>query len=81
VGAALGPSILDMTGNNPNSRLPNSHYRSLKALQAYLKLLCASNYQATMNKPLHKVNLSDTENDTIDVNDVQNAEIRECILC
>ncbi|XP_011500290.1 PREDICTED: cytosolic carboxypeptidase-like protein 5 [Ceratosolen solmsi marchali] len=81
VGAALGPSILDMTGNNPNSRIPNSHYRSLKALQAYLKLISASNYQATMSKPLHKVNLSDTENDTIGVNDVTNDEIRQCVLC
>ncbi|XP_031780428.1 cytosolic carboxypeptidase-like protein 5 isoform X1 [Nasonia vitripennis] len=81
VGAALGPSILDMTGNNPNSRLPNSQYRSLKGLKSYLKLISTNHYQTSLNKPLHKVNLSDTENDVIDVNDVANAEIRQCILC
>ena len=70
-----------MTGSNPNSRLPNSQYRSLKGLKSYLKLISANHFQTSLNKPLHKVNLSDTENDVIDVNDVTNAEIRQCILC
>ncbi|OXU27482.1 hypothetical protein TSAR_010642 [Trichomalopsis sarcophagae] len=57
VGAALGPSILDMTGNNPNSRLPNSQYRSLKGLKSYLKLISTNHYQTSLNKPLHKHNM------------------------
>lgn len=81
VGAAFGPSILDMTGSNPNSRLPNSQYRSLKGLKSYLQLISTNHYQTTLNKPLHKVNLSDTENDVIDVDDVANAEIRQCTVC
>ncbi|XP_014220267.2 cytosolic carboxypeptidase-like protein 5 isoform X2 [Trichogramma pretiosum] len=53
VGAALGPSILDLNGSNPNSRLPNSQYRSLKALKTYLKLISTNHYQ-TQGKPLNK---------------------------
>ncbi|XP_058801298.1 cytosolic carboxypeptidase-like protein 5 isoform X2 [Phymastichus coffea] len=55
VGAAFGPSILDMTGSNPNSRLPNSQYRSLKGLKSYLKLISTNHYQTTLNKPLLKI--------------------------
>ena len=81
VGAALGPSILDMTGCNPNSRLPNSQYRSLKGLKEYLILISSTQYDSTMNKPLNKVNLTNNENDVIDVNGIANTEIRQCILC
>lgn len=75
VGAALGPSILDMTGDNPNSRIPNSQYRSLKNIKSYLKLISANNFETSSEKSPMKVNLSDTEND------VTNDEIRQCVLC
>ncbi|XP_023247249.1 cytosolic carboxypeptidase-like protein 5 [Copidosoma floridanum] len=82
VGAAFGPSILDMTGHNPNSRLPNSQYRSLKGLISYLKLISSNRYQSPKTC-LQKVNLSDTENDVdIDIHDgAENSEIRQCSLC
>ncbi|XP_011346570.1 cytosolic carboxypeptidase-like protein 5 isoform X2 [Ooceraea biroi] len=50
VGAALGPSILDLTGNNPNSRLPNSQYRSLRGVKSHLKLTYVNNLSASSNK-------------------------------
>ncbi|XP_051161461.1 cytosolic carboxypeptidase-like protein 5 isoform X2 [Leptopilina boulardi] len=56
VGAALGPSILDLTGSNPNSRLSNSQYHSLRGLKSYLKLTHANNCTAPLHKPLHKEN-------------------------
>ncbi|XP_043465436.1 cytosolic carboxypeptidase-like protein 5 isoform X1 [Leptopilina heterotoma] len=56
VGAALGPSILDLTGSNPNSRLSNSQYHSLRGLKSYLKLTYANNCTAPLHKPLHKEN-------------------------
>jgi len=37
VGRALGPSILDLTGANPNSRLPNSEFRNLQGLRNSLR--------------------------------------------
>lgn len=64
-----------MTGDNPNSRIPNSQYRSLKNIKAYLKLISSNHYDTASNKSLLKVNLSDTEND------VTNDEIRQCVLC
>lgn len=64
-----------MTGDNPNSRIPNSQYRSLNNIKSYLKLISANNYDTASNKSLLKVNLSDTEND------VTNDEIRQCVLC
>ncbi|XP_012271372.1 cytosolic carboxypeptidase-like protein 5 [Orussus abietinus] len=54
VGAALGPSILDLTNSNPNSRLPNSQHRSLRGVRSYLKLTYASNFTASFSRPLHK---------------------------
>ncbi|XP_033336783.1 cytosolic carboxypeptidase-like protein 5 isoform X2 [Megalopta genalis] len=54
VGAALGPSILDLTSNNPNSRLPNSQYRSLRGVRSYLKLAYVNNVSTPFGKPLHK---------------------------
>ncbi|XP_063701182.1 cytosolic carboxypeptidase-like protein 5 [Culicoides brevitarsis] len=37
VGRALGPSILDLTGSNPQPRLHNSEYRTLQGLRNALK--------------------------------------------
>ncbi|KYN10277.1 Cytosolic carboxypeptidase-like protein 5 [Trachymyrmex cornetzi] len=54
VGAALGPSILDLTGNNPNSRLPNSQYRSLRGVKSHLKLTYVSNLSASPSKSMRK---------------------------
>ncbi|XP_031845002.2 cytosolic carboxypeptidase-like protein 5 isoform X2 [Nomia melanderi] len=54
VGAALGPSILDLTSNNPNSRLPNSQYRTLRGVKSYLKLAYVNNVSTPFGKPLHK---------------------------
>ncbi|XP_018403598.1 PREDICTED: cytosolic carboxypeptidase-like protein 5 [Cyphomyrmex costatus] len=56
VGAALGPSILDLTGNNPNSRLPNSQYRSLRGVKSHLKLTYVSNLSASPSKSMRKDN-------------------------
>ncbi|XP_043492312.1 cytosolic carboxypeptidase-like protein 5 isoform X2 [Polistes fuscatus] len=54
VGAALGPSILDLTNNNPNSRLPNSQYRSLKGVRSYLKLTQMNSLSTSCNKSAYK---------------------------
>ncbi|XP_076629741.1 cytosolic carboxypeptidase-like protein 5 isoform X2 [Colletes latitarsis] len=54
VGAALGPSILDLTSNNPNSRLPNSQYRSLRGVKSFLKLAYVNNVSTPFSKSLHK---------------------------
>ncbi|XP_046740154.1 cytosolic carboxypeptidase-like protein 5 [Diprion similis] len=53
VGTALGPSILDLTTSNPNSRLPNSQYRSLRGVRSYLKLTYV-NLASSFNRPLNK---------------------------
>ncbi|KAG5678270.1 hypothetical protein PVAND_007960 [Polypedilum vanderplanki] len=37
VGRALGPSLLDLTNSNPQSRIQNSEYRSLQGLRNSLK--------------------------------------------
>ncbi|XP_055528616.1 uncharacterized protein LOC129720831 isoform X2 [Wyeomyia smithii] len=38
VGRALGPSILDLTNSNPQSRLPNSEFRTLQGLRNTLRI-------------------------------------------
>lgn len=43
VGRSLGASILDMTGQNPFSRLPNSEFHSLTGLREWLRTSCCSN--------------------------------------
>ncbi|XP_012528940.1 cytosolic carboxypeptidase-like protein 5 [Monomorium pharaonis] len=64
VGAALGPSILDLTGNNPNSRLPNSQYRSLKGVKSHLKLTYVSSLSAP-SKSMRKSNEGDVAQNSI----------------
>lgn len=64
VGAALGPSILDLTGNNPNSRLPNSQYRSLRGVKSHLKLTYVNNLSSPPNKLMRKDNV-DAQNTCI----------------
>ncbi|XP_066598204.1 cytosolic carboxypeptidase-like protein 5 [Prorops nasuta] len=54
VGAALGPSILDLTNSNPNSRLPNSQYRTLRGVRSYLKLTYVNNVSASLSKAPYK---------------------------
>ncbi|XP_034174138.2 cytosolic carboxypeptidase-like protein 5 isoform X1 [Osmia lignaria lignaria] len=54
VGAALGPSILDLTSNNPNSRLPNSQYRCLRGIKSFLKLSYVNNLSTPLGKSLNK---------------------------
>ncbi|XP_015430742.1 PREDICTED: cytosolic carboxypeptidase-like protein 5 [Dufourea novaeangliae] len=75
VGAALGPSILDLTSNNPNSRLPNSQYRSLRGVKSYLKLAYVNNLSTPFGKPLHKVNF-DVDNES----EISAVDIRQCVL-
>ncbi|XP_035742239.1 cytosolic carboxypeptidase-like protein 5 isoform X1 [Vespa mandarinia] len=75
VGAALGPSILDLTNNNPNSRLPNSQYRSLRGVRSYLKLTQMNSLSASCNKSAYKVNFRlNNENKILDSN------ITSCVL-
>ncbi|KAK4882148.1 hypothetical protein RN001_005467 [Aquatica leii] len=42
VGKALGASILDLTGNNPVTRLPNSQFHTLNGLREWLRIHCAT---------------------------------------
>ncbi|CAG9768873.1 unnamed protein product [Ceutorhynchus assimilis] len=43
VGRSLGASILDLTGQNPFSRLPNSEFHNLTGLRDWLRNSCATN--------------------------------------
>lgn len=76
VGAALGPSILDLTGSNPNSRLPNSQYRSLRGIKSHMKLTYVNNLSASPNKSTLKVNFDVHSENNICIN----TDIRQCIL-
>lgn len=42
VGKALASSILDLTGQNPFTRLSNSEFRSLSGLREWLRIYCAN---------------------------------------
>lgn len=75
VGAALGPSILDLTGSNPNSRLPNSQYRSLRGVKSHLKLAYVNNLSSPSNRSMRKVNF-----DVNNGSDVCSVDIKQCIV-
>ncbi len=51
IGRALCVSILDMTGHNPNSRLPSSQYKSVNGLKESLRCeaILAKNVQMQQN--------------------------------
>ncbi|KAF5276856.1 hypothetical protein FQA39_LY06407 [Lamprigera yunnana] len=42
VGKALGASILDLTGHNPFTRLPNSQFHTLNGIREWLRIHCAT---------------------------------------
>ncbi|XP_072757587.1 cytosolic carboxypeptidase-like protein 5 [Anoplolepis gracilipes] len=65
VGAALGPSILDLTGSNPNSRLPNSQYRSLRGIKSHLKLTYLNTLSSPPNRSMRKDNEDVAQNTCI----------------
>ncbi|XP_033200464.1 cytosolic carboxypeptidase-like protein 5 isoform X1 [Bombus vancouverensis nearcticus] len=71
VGAALGPSILDLTNNNPNSRLPNSQYRSLRGVKSYLKLAYVNNVSSPNGKSLHKDDNNIIPSDSYNLKDIE----------
>ncbi|XP_020299649.1 cytosolic carboxypeptidase-like protein 5 [Pseudomyrmex gracilis] len=71
VGAALGPSILDLTENNPNSRLPNSQYRSLRGVKSHLKLMYVNNLSTPTNKSMRKDNVDAVAQNTCILKDVE----------
>ncbi|GJQ82574.1 hypothetical protein Trydic_g13026 [Trypoxylus dichotomus] len=44
VGKAMGASILDLTGQNPLTRLPGSEFHSLTGLREWLRIHCANEF-------------------------------------
>lgn len=40
----MGASILDMTGQNPLTRLPSSEFHSLSGLKEWLRIHCANEF-------------------------------------
>ncbi|CAK9795253.1 Cytosolic carboxypeptidase-like protein 5 [Anthophora quadrimaculata] len=71
VGAALGPSILDLTNNNPNSRLPNSQYRSLRGVRSCLKLAYVNSLSSPNGKSLHKDDNNIIPSDSYNLKDIE----------
>lgn len=55
VGRALGYSILDLTGSNPNSRLCNSEFRTIAGIREWLRTHAAAPESVIRTKPLPQV--------------------------
>ncbi|KAB0802410.1 hypothetical protein PPYR_04596 [Photinus pyralis] len=51
VGKTLGASILDLTGDNPITRLPNSQFHSLNGVRDWLKMHCVNELGETRCVP------------------------------
>ncbi|XP_076251015.1 cytosolic carboxypeptidase-like protein 5 isoform X1 [Rhynchophorus ferrugineus] len=51
VGKSLGASILDLTGQNPFSRLPNSEFHNLSGLRDWLRNSCTNNFHSAEGRP------------------------------
>lgn len=95
VGRSLGSSILDLTGNNPFSRLPNSEFRTLSGLREWLRTM--STEVAIENRPKMKARCSsgglhsqvglsvDTSDDNDDglttLSDDIPVTIKTCVIC
>ncbi|KAF5274443.1 hypothetical protein FQR65_LT04359 [Abscondita terminalis] len=78
VGKALGASILDLTGNNPVTRLPNSQFHTLTGLKEWLRIHCATELgiaESRFNHPRLKLkngsslHLQVGQNDNVDHDD------------
>ncbi|CAH1114197.1 unnamed protein product [Psylliodes chrysocephalus] len=54
VGRALGVSILDLTGNNPFTRLPNSEFHTIAGLRDWLKQMSPELTSECRSKPRTK---------------------------
>ncbi|GLV44189.1 uncharacterized protein CBL_12515 [Carabus blaptoides fortunei] len=62
VGRALGLSILDLTSNNPNSRIPNSEFHSLNGVREWLRVNCLN--ELGLNRITMRSKLPNTHNQT-----------------
>lgn len=51
VGKAIGASILDLTGHNPITRLPNSQFHTLNGIRDWLRIYCANELGETRYTP------------------------------
>lgn len=91
VGRALGGSILDLTGNNPVTRLPNSQFHTINGLRDWLRIHCVNELGETRRTParfklknsasLHaQVGQTNTDNADSTDND-SNVSIRQCRIC
>jgi hypothetical protein len=47
VGKSLGASILDLTGQNPCTRIPNSEFHNVSGLRDWLRINCAKELDET----------------------------------
>ncbi|XP_043788107.1 cytosolic carboxypeptidase-like protein 5 isoform X2 [Apis laboriosa] len=79
VGAALGPSILDLTNSNPNSRLPNSQYRSLRGVKSYLKLAYVNNLSSPNSKSLQKDDNNVMPSDSYNLKEIESQIINSSV--
>ncbi|XP_058837129.1 uncharacterized protein LOC131693378 isoform X3 [Topomyia yanbarensis] len=71
VGRALGPSILDLTNSNPQSRLPNSEFRTLQGLRNTLRIEIergSSKARVTNKVPkLHSKRINNQSSSSMDI--------------
>lgn len=91
VGKALGVSILDLTGHNPITRLPNSEFRTLHGLREWLKINCLTEMGELRNTsalPKLKLRHTGTIRSQVGVNNLNNddensdptIDIRNCLI-
>lgn len=53
----MGASILDLTGQNPLTRLPSSEFHSLSGLREWLRIHCANEFGDMHNNVSAKLKL------------------------
>lgn len=87
----MGVSILDLTGHNPNTRLPNSEFRSLNGLREWLRIHCINELGEFRNvstiprlKLRHSSNIrtqvGETNIDSDDDNYDPTIKINQCVI-
>lgn len=82
----MGPSILDLTGDNPCSRLPNSEFRTLNNMREWLKwyligqLASPTDSSKTMSQVCdqpEQINNENIQNFEADVTDISSPIIHD----
>lgn len=81
VGKAIGASILDLTGHNPHTRIPNSEFHSLIGLHEWLRVNVLADMGISRMSARNKMPNNNNNNQVGAQENSDDTIIHTCVIC